>query len=439
MKTTRFIAIVAVAAALVACKKDDDPKKEDYKISASPSTVVLESEGGSVKVAVSTNADSFEVTGAADWLDVSVSGKEVTLSAEANIVKEVRSCTLTISAESVSCKVEVSQKAGSPYVGYKLAESCTFEYGGTALYAFMKPVAENYGGQAYLNIVTEDDAFVVEFFTDLFMSEDEVVLPVGKYTAGEDDYSTLTLQGVPMTFVPGLNCNLGDDDDPEYTCMGSYFTNIASETQTCIVDGMMEISGEGSDFVIKCDFKDADGKEHKIVFEGEPVFDLSGAAYPSGSDHPDPTQNILFGDYSISDSQPSPETCLTVDVSVYFGDPEDPMGINWSINLPLDADLSDISGEYFTDEENPYAPGTCNFGELVELFPGFSMPVGSYIIYAFGDYDIVDQMASLILEKQEDGKYVLSGSMMGSAGFMHFFFDPTPIEFEYISYDDYED
>ena len=42
--------------------------------------------------------------------------------------------------------------------------------------------------------------------------------------------------------------------------------------------------------------------------------------------------------------------------------------------------------------------------------------------YSFGDYLIADAYASLILTRQEDGKYTVSGALMSTAGEMVFFF-----------------
>jgi len=51
----------------------------------------------------------------------------------------------------------------------------------------------------------------------------------------------------------------------------------------------------------------------------------------------------------------------------------------------------------------------------------FQYPSGVFIMYEFGDYLIADAFASLVLEKQDDGKYTLTSALMSSEGEMVMF------------------
>ena len=79
----KVFAFAAVAALVVlSCNKAPDPVAET--LSVSPTSVTLEGEGESAKLAVETNAASVTAQSSETWLSVTVSGKEITITAEAN-------------------------------------------------------------------------------------------------------------------------------------------------------------------------------------------------------------------------------------------------------------------------------------------------------------------------------------------------------------------
>ena len=175
MKTNKVFAAFAAIATLWACQKEDDPTPPEVtpEVSVVPTSVSFEADGGSLRVAVTTNVETYNVTGNPDWLTVQQNGKELVLTAAQNTVNEVRSCTLKVTAETASCDIAVSQKAGSPYPGFTVCKSATLEYGGTMLYQFHKPTEEDYGGWATLSMVDEDgNSLVFWLYKELFQSEE---------------------------------------------------------------------------------------------------------------------------------------------------------------------------------------------------------------------------------------------------------------------------
>ncbi|MCF0177709.1 MAG: BACON domain-containing protein [Bacteroidales bacterium] len=400
MKHLRYLSLVLAAAGLFSCAK---PEPIPDSISATPSSVIFEAEGGEAKVAVTVTGEStdYSYSNAPNWLSITQSGRELTITAQPNLVKSARDYTLKLTNGTASCDVKISQKVGTPYLGYAIADTLSVEYAGEMMFSFIKPVLEDHGGMEYLTIGTEENLYVFELYTTNFASKDEVKLEEVEYLPGKDDYSTLTIYAQKNTFAKGVEV----DDEGETYCMGSYVTNLASDIQSVIKDGKIKISKGDEGYVILVEVKDAEGITHKVVYEGDVEIDTSSAKFPSEG-HPDPTENV-FDAYLIQSEEDANLYTLTL---LSGEDEENGIMTVFELNFDESFNPDDFSGEYYIDEENPGAPGTVNLGSLID-YGGFKFPMGSYIMFSFGDYMIADGFASLILEKQEDGSYNVSGSM----------------------------
>ena len=435
MKRFFLLAAVAAATCFAACTKPDnnDPTpgpgpgpvtKEE--ISVSPASVSFEGEGGTLKVVVTSTSGEFFVHGNPDWLTVQKNGKEVSLTATANTVAEARSCSLTFTAGTASCSLAVSQKAGSPYAGFTVCTDATFEYAGIMLYQFLKPLEEDYGGQGYISMSDEDgNTLSIWVYTELFASEEEVELSAGLYEKGQDEFPVL--YGKKYTYVVGSI--LAGEDDEEDTIMGSFFTDMAAGKQTSIVGGTVEVkaNGDGTTDII-ADMIDSEGTPCKFVFMGQVAIDKEGATYPSTGERIDVTSNI-YAAYCYYMGDVYENGTSNYQLYLYSGEEEDysvytvfefnAAGVEFSEDI-------DLSGEYYTiiepeEGEDPCGPGTLIPGSLAEVVPGFEFPFGTYILYNMGDYLLADAFGSLVLEKQEDGKYTLTAALMSNAGDMVMF------------------
>lgn len=418
MKAFKFMAAAVTAlACLWACNPDDVIDTPVAEISVSPAAVTFEADGGTLRVAITTNVDNFSVSGNPDWLTFKQNGKELELTAAANTVNQPRSCELTLSVGDASAKIAVSQKAGSPYPGFTVCSSASFEYAGTMLYQFLKPTEEDYGGNGYIGLTDEDqNGLSLWVYTELFESEEEVELTPGKYVKGTDAYPVLAAK--KLTFAPGVVVSEGDDEEDPYIA-GCYFIDTTGDQWIPLVDGSIEVSkGNDGTYTIKADMVGSNGKAYKYVYSGNLEIDASGASYPGGSERIDVGNTVFAAEcYYMGDEYENGTTAF--DLILYSGDPEDAdnaavTNFRFVTDAKEFSDSIDLTGEYGYDEENPYAAGSAVTGELVEIIPGFSMPMGSYVMYGYGDYLIADAYVYLSLEKQADGKYTLIGSLMSS-------------------------
>ena len=422
MKKLNFLAAFAAIACLWACQDPIDDIVAE--VSVSPASITFEAEGGTLNVAVNANVD-FDVTGAASWLKIEKNGKELSVTAETNTVNEPRSCDVTLTAGTASAKLAVNQKAGSPYPGYTVANYAELDYMGTMLYQFLKPTEEDYGGAAMLVLTDEDDnGMSLWIYTDLFASPEEVVVTPGTYVKGDDVYPSLCAK--KLTYMAGLMV----EDEEESYATGSYFVSAATEQEIPLVDGTIEVSREGDQYSIKVDMTDAAGTAYKYIYIGALEIDAESATYPGNTERID-VANTVYGAAAIYYGDNFGNGTSTINLQLYSGDPANPALTQFAFNISA-ADFSedmDLSGEYYSpsdseegeESSDPYGPGTIIPGSLVELMPGFSMPMGTYIMYSYEDIVMADAFASLILEKQEDGKYTLSGAIMSLAGDMVMF------------------
>lgn len=403
MKKYLTIAALAALAGMVSCVK---PSADLKDIAASPATVTFEGEGGTINVAVTTSSETFSVETGADWLTYEVNGKEIALTATNNNTKAERSATVTLMDDHSSCKIEVAQQIGSPVAGYKALASASMDYAGTQMYMFSKPLTENYGGMAFLNFEDMDgNSLNIMIYTPLYLTAEEVELPEGKYTAGED--KMLEFYAVPFTWVPGTTLSFGPDEgEDEEATFGSTFTSITEQT-TLLKSGKIDIK----DGIITIDMKDADGNEYKYAYDGEVEIITENATYPTEAE--DPTQNIF--QIACSYNGLNEAGALSMTLMILAG--EDRMNPNISMfNFYMPAaefsDTMDLSGEYMpaeTDADKGKA-GTVDLGYYVE-YEGIKFPMGSSIIFNNGDMWAADGLATLILEKKETGEYSIIASM----------------------------
>lgn len=443
MKKMILLAAAAAAVCLAACKKPDTPEptpgpgpgpETKDEVSVSPASVAFESDGGTFRVAVTTNVADYTVSGNPDWLTVAVNGKELSLTAAQNTVNEARSCALTVTAGKATASIAVSQKAGSPYAGFTVCNSARFEYAGTMLYQFLKPSEEDYGGQGYISMSDEEgNRLSIWVYTELFTSEEEVELTPGTYVKGADNYP-YALVAKKMTYAPGVVFSFSDEEEEEEEVGGSYFSNVTTEEDIPLTDGTVEvISGDNGALTVKVDMTGTDGKAYKYVFEGQVEIDTEGATYPGNSDRIDVAATVFGAHcYYMGDTYGNGTSSFRLEL--YSGDEEDPAitcyeFITEAVEFSEDIDLS---GEYYTPSEgeegeegeepaDPHGAGMLIPGAMVEVIPGFEMPQGTYIMYSFGDYVLADSFASLVLTRQEDGKYTLTSAIMSSAGDMVMF------------------
>lgn len=438
MKKMTFLA--AAAAALACLWGCEDPLDEVIaEVSVSPASVTFESEGGTLKVAVNANV-AFNITGAASWLKVEKSEKELALTAEANTVNEARSCELTLTAGTASAKVTVNQKAGSPYPGFTVAKSADFEYMGTMLYQFLKPSEEDYGGVALLVLTDEDEnGITLWIYTDLFASEEEVTLSPGTYVKGDDAYPSLCAK--KLTYMKGMLTNPDDEDDPYY--MGSYYDIIATGELGALTDGTIEIiANKDNTYIIKADMMDAKGKAFKYVYTGEVSINTEGAGYPGPTDRVD-VANTVFAASCIYNGDVYANGTTNFSLMIYSGDPEDPAVTVYSFNASACeySENINLTGMYTTadeEAEDPFAAGFIIPGTMSEM-EGFSFPMGTYVMYSFGDYLIGDGYDSLSLERTDDGVYTLSGAIMSTSGEYVMFMNVENLDIEIIDGTDEEE
>lgn len=425
MKTLRFfLAVVATAAALVACKKenpgttdkpsdkpDDKPGTYDETLSLSPYEVTFEAEGGTVKVAVETSAEDYTVTGGADWLTVEKKGKEIALTAAPNTETSERKCELTVKGKVLTSALPVTQKPGSPYLGYTVAKSAAMEYGGTLLYMFMKPTEEDYGGWATVSMTDEENNQIVFWlYTDLFASAEEVEFTTGTYVKGNDDYQHLSLAAKKLTYMPGITI---ENDEEPYTT-GTFFADAATQAQVPLVDGTLTVSKDGSTFTLLADMVDAQGKAYKYVYIGEVPIDTESAGYPSSGERID-VVNTVFGAQCYYKGENMDTGASAFALQLYSGTPENYATTNFDFYAPVMAfsEDMDISGTYMTPDEEeglePQAPGALDFGVLYDLGI-FKYASGCYIMFdqTYSDFCVADAFASLVLSKEEDGTYTVN-------------------------------
>ena len=100
-----------------------------------------------------------------------------------------------------------------------------------------------------------------------------------------------------------------------------------------------------------------------------------------------------------------------------------------------DLETTDLSGSYYVadgEETFPQGAGTVDIGSAIS-FGDFTFPDGSFVVTGMMEYFIPDGMVSLILARNEEGKYNVTGAMANAdfSGFYMFMDEERYIPIEY--------
>ena len=418
------IYLIAAAAVLIpffaACTDDTAP---EVTLSASPSSVEIPSDGGTVNVVISTNQDSFEYTGGAEWLNIGVDGMALSLSAEANTEQRVLDCTVTVTAGGRSIDIPVTQAAASRYPGYtEVSALSEAAYSGTLLQMFGQAPEDSEGGQATLVFALDARTnLTVEFFTPAFNSESEVSLPDGTFTLGTDLADGTTYAAVPMTFVKGV-ARVYDEgtEDEETLYVGTYLGTTVNDVTTydLVTGGSFTVSSVEGTVTVLMDFSTESGDQVKYYYEGTLDLDASGAMYPSGeTDAPEPTEVVsVSGSYNGAAGDGLANIVLTLST----GGITPSTVIDFNIAYAgYSADM-DLSGTY-TAIDTPLTAVGINKG-VSEEQDGFVLASYTYVYLDLdmptftATYFIADGGSTMTLEKNLDGTYDITASLKNTAG-----------------------
>lgn len=407
---------LAVAAAMCACEKTPQGGQEEAtpEISASPATVTFAAAGETKNIAVVTNVDDWSYSGQPEWVEVTAEGKSLSLKAAANpSVTEERSGSLTLNAGEASFTVELKQLKGEKYPGYAELSEYSLTYGGSIYQMFM-PDCE--GGSAYLELASADGrtSIHLEFFTEEYLSAEEVVVTEGEYTKG-DDYSSflsMAIAGTPMTYLAGGTYVISDEEGEEEFAGGSsiiYTTGDAEEVKY-ITDGKFTITlNEDGTYLIRTDLKDSEGNDLKYYYEGELEFDTADAYFPAtGEIDPSVIESVTCsykGDVGYG------TTALSLTMYAESGAMTN---IDFYVEQTT-FDALEIAGTYVAPEgENTGEALTLDKGSLLEM-EGFTFPMGTYIMLSFGDYFVADGASMLmIIKNEETGTYTIMANLQNT-------------------------
>ncbi len=405
------ISALAMLFAMCACEEKSDVTPE---ISASPESVTFAGAGETKNIAVTCNVDDWSYSGQPEWITVVADGNSLALTASANpSFTEDRAGVLTLTAGNVSFPVELKQLKSSKYEGYSELSSCELVYGGSVYQMFM-PDCE--GGSAYLYMMSADERIGVsmEFFTEEYLSAEEVQMPFGEIVKGEsfESFLGMDIQGTPMTYIAGGSYVLEDEEGEESFSGGSKITFTTGDVveDVFVTDGKFTISeNEDGTSLVKLDLKDADGNDYKYYYEGELEFDASEAMFPVvGEVDPTKIESITctyngdsgFGTTALNLMMSAESEAVT---SIDFYVPSTTF------------DALDIAGVFSAPEgENSGEAMTLDKGSLMEM-EGFSFPMGSYIMFSFGNYFIADGASMLMITKDEGAEtYTVIANMQNT-------------------------
>lgn len=416
-----FAAAMAMMSFAAACTPEDGTA--DVTLSASPASVTIPAEGGTVPVVITTNQDSFEFAGGADWLTVTQDGKSLSFSAEANEDTENdRTCTVTVTAGGKTLEIPVTQPKGSKYPGYAEVQAVEDAiYMGT-MYQSMG-MASGEGGQAQLILALDArNRLVLEFFTNGFASADEVTLPAGSYTLAEDPAEGMMYAAEPMTFNKGV-ANVVDEgtEDEETLYMGSYIeTTIGDAVTNDMITGgtfSVEDNSDGTK-VLKFDFTTESGASCKYYYEGDVELNTESAVYPVGDVQP---TDVISISGSYNGAADDAGTLCNIELTLKTAAMLAP-STTISFNMPF-AEFSedmDLSGTYEA-VGTPMSAAGINKGILGE-FEGMPFPSYTYIYLSLdmttfaAEYFIADGESTMTLTKNADGTYDIKASLKNAAG-----------------------
>ena len=415
-----FAAVVAMMSFAAACTPEDGTA--DVTLSASPASVTIPADGGTVPVVITTNQDSFGFAGGADWLTVTQDGKSLSFSAEANEDTENdRTCTVTVTAGGKTLEIPVTQPKGSKYPGYAEVQAVEDAiYMGT-MYQSMG-MASGEGGQAQLILALDArNRLVLEFFTDGFASADEVTLTAGSYTLAEDPAGGM-YAAEPMTFSKGV-ANVVDEgtEDEETLYMGSYIeTTIGDAVTNDMITGgtfSVEDNSDGTK-VLKFDFTTESGVSCKYYYEGQVELDAESAVYPVGDVQPTDVISVSAAYNGAADDAGS---LCNIDLMLLTAAMIAP-STTVSFNMPFVefSEDMDLSGTY-SAIDTPMSAAGMNKG-ILEEFEGMPFPSYTYIYLSLdmttfaAEYFIADGESTMTLTKNADGTYDIKASLKNAAG-----------------------
>ena len=416
-----FAAAVATMSFAAACTPDEGTA--DVTLSASPASVTIPADGGTVPVVITTNQDSFEFAGGANWLTVIQDGKSLSFSAEANEDTENdRSCIVTVSAGEKTVEIPVTQPKGSKYPGYAEVQAVEDAiYMGT-MYQPMG-MASGEGGLAQLILdLDARNRLVLEFFTDGFANADEVILPAGSYTLAEDPAEGMMYAAEPMTFNKGV-ANVVDEgtEDEETLYMGSYIeTTIGDAVTNDMITGgtfSVEDNSDGTK-VLKFDFTTESGASCKYYYEGDVELNTESAVYPVGDVQP---TDVISISGSYNGAADDAGTLCNIELTLFTAAMLAP-STTISFNMPFvefSEDI-DLSGTYEAIG-TPMSAAGINKGVLEES-EGMSFPSYTYIYLSLdmttfaAEYFIADGTSTMTLTRNADGTYDIKVSLKNAAG-----------------------
>lgn len=408
-RTIEFMAAAFAALAMLSACEKPGPEVTP-EISASPNSVTFMAEGETKNVAVTTNVDDWTYSGQPDWVTVTTDGNSLVLEAAANPDLEERTGKIVLKAKEASFTVDLKQEKGSKHPGYAELALCEAVYNGSMYQMFM-PDCE--GGNAIMTLTSEDErvSISVEFFTEEFASEEEVILPEGTYAKGDDflNFKDMNLAGTPMTFMTGNMYVISDEEGDEEFTGGTIVTYTTGDVQeyVYVTDGSFSIAlNDDGTYTVKTDFKDAEGNDLKYYYEGEIVFDTEFAIFPSTGEELDPTVISSAVCYYTGDSEAgTSKLSLTLEAE---------SGAMTNIDFYVEQttfDALSIEGVFEAPEaENTAAAGTLDKGSLFEM-EGFSFPMGTYIMFTYGDYFIADGASMLMITKNDSGNYTIIANL----------------------------
>ncbi len=415
-----FAAAVAIMSFAAACTPEDGTA--DVTLSASPASVTIPADGGTVPVVITTNQDSFEFAGAAEWLTVTQDGKSLSFSAKANEDTENdRTCTVTVTAGGKTLEIPVTQPKGSKYPGYAEVQAVEDAiYMGT-MYQSMG-MASGEGGQAQLILALDArNRLVLEFFTDGFASADEVTLPAGSYTLAEDPAGGM-YAAEPMTFSKGV-ANVVDEgtEEEETLYMGSYIeTTIGDAVTNDMITGGTFTVADNSDGtkVLKFDFTTESGVSCKYYYEGQVELDAESAVYPVGDVQPTDVISVSAAYNGAADDAGS---LCNIDLTLLTAAMIAP-STTVSFNMPFVefSEDMDLSGTY-SAIDTPMSAAGMNKG-ILEEFEGMSFPSYTYIYLSLdmttfaAEYFIADGESTMTMTRNADGTYDITASLRNAAG-----------------------
>lgn len=414
-----YAAAAVIIPFMAACTETDETVSS---LSATPASVTIPAEGGTVNVVINTDASSFEYSGQAEWLEVTLDGKAMNLSAEANPDQTQRDCNISVTAGSRTISIPVTQEAASKYPGYDEVSALGTESYYQGIIPFMGS-ADQEGGQAFLYFTLDARTeLTVELFTTMFASADEVELTPGTYTLGEDFASeSMAYAAEPMTFVPGLVQERDDEEEVETIPYGTYTVTTINDVETynVITGGTMTVSANDDGTVtVLMDFTAGDGTALKYYYEGELELSSANASFPGVEILPTDVISVS-GTYNGA-NEGYADYCnieLTLNTA---GSPYPTTFINFNIPYTAFADDIDLSGTY-NAIDTPFSAAGINKGTTPAPGP-FSFPTGTYVYLDLdmttftGEFFVADGASTMTLTKNDDGTYDIAATLANTAG-----------------------